>query len=177
MNGNYIKATTNRGQSNDLTLLYFVIQLVEDAVQSSTLDLLQQAKVVPREEYANQFQSKVPALITVHHEIALNRDNSIDKLQTVNVWAKTYDIYTSISTTQYNDITIKQVHKEMKDLLLYNTGEYSNINASGAVTERFKTRPTKNKLVEENIFYEAETLGQRPNYLTSILSIQFNIYK
>lgn len=170
--GTFVKRTVVRRQSNNKNLQYFIEQMIDDAIKTSSIPTLAGAKVVPTDLYANQAKLNESCLITVSDDM-IDEDDSRDKLKTTKTWTKFYTIRMSIDNTPGNQDLIKQIHDELRDLLTLNDGPYSN-TAPGTITETYSNRPLHNLLIEEQILYEGDN-QERPSYLTSILSIRFHI--
>jgi len=179
----YTRSTWDFKQPNSKQLDLFISQLVDQAVQTSTISLLTGAYVAPFYRYPSEQELKTNnintnCIITVQHDQdtqALYPDDSISLAKKLDYWIRPYVINATVKNivnSQDMSEQIIEIQDELIDLLCFNDGEYTN---SGTLTETFKNRPLHNTLLEKRIFWEDTT--NRPSHYYVTLTILFTIYK
>lgn len=185
--GTFTKSTYDFNQPKDIDLNQFVLQLVTDAVKTSSITELSTAYVAPyymapNFEKLKSLDNVNKCLITVAHDSqtqALYPEASINARKTVKQWLRPYVINTTIKNSPIsNNEVIYRIHDELIDLLTLNNIQYTNdITQPVTVlqTETYVNRPQSNLLLESTVLHDG--YSERPSYLISSLTILFKIYQ
>jgi len=181
--GTFTKATTNRYQPNTKALNYFALQLVTDAVATSSIPLVSNAKSYFWDSHPNFQELKnttnnFTTLISLQHDQQtqlLYPNDWKDKSKSVKFWYWAMMVNTTIEASPLNNDLIQDVHDEMVDLLTLNNATYTNSISQGGAGIQYHNITDLNVLVEDTILKEGENID-RPNYLTSSLTIILKVY-
>lgn len=180
--GIFNKQTLDHKQPNTKALNYFVLQMVTDAIATSSLQSISSAKAFLWLQHPNFQQLKnvnpnFTTLITVVEDQAtreLYPQNWRDKGEAVPFWFWAIQINTTIEASPQNSILIMDLKDEMINLLTKNATNYTNSINQGGVSKVYSNLSTLNILTEDLILQEGEN-NNKPNYLTSSLTIVFKI--
>lgn len=180
--GTFTKQTLDHNQPNTKALNYFVLQMITDAIATSSLDLVNNAKAYlwfqhPNFQELKNADSTFTTLISIVDDQAtraLYPQNWKDKGETVPFWFWPMQINTTIEATPENNILIIDVRDDIVDLLTKNALKYTNSNNQGGVSQIYSNLPSLNIITEDFIIQEGQNTN-KPNYLTSSLTIVFKI--